>query len=362
MRIVTALTVLALVGLSTAAFADKYDANEKPWHPNFPASRAIVPEDESVNNACPGQLVNCGDEINPAAIPSPGGDVDWAQFYVATTGDLITLSTDQIDTTTMDTYLELYDACGGAIIAQDDDSGPGFYSLISNFPAPHAGYYYVKVRGYSTSSYGTYKLDIVCGGGTPPPVDDTCDGALALERCTSGTLSGDLTPYANNYDPGSGGCTDGFPEAGKDQVKLLNLQAGDVVNLSYTQLNADAAVYIITDCANPAGSCVVGADATVTGQAETINWTATAGGTYYLILDCYGTDAGGAYTLTYDLACPGLTGACCVNFVCTIQSAADCERAGGHYYGDGTTCPQDDCRPPTPTKESTWGQIKSTYR
>jgi len=362
MRIVTALTVLALVGLSTAAFADKYDANEKPWHPSFPGARAIVPEDEGVNNECPGQVIACGDEINPAEIPSPGGDVDWAQFYVSATGDLITISTDAIDATTMDTYLELYDACGGAMIAYDDDSGPGFYSLISNFAAPHAGWYFVKVRGYSTSSYGTYKLDVLCSGGTPPPVDDTCDGAGAWERCTSGSATGDLTPYHNNYDPGSGGCSSGFSEAGKDQVVKFDLQAGDVVNISYTQLNADAAIYIITDCANPVGSCVVGADDTVTGDAEVINWTATASGTYYLILDCYGTDMGGAYTLSYDLSCPGPEGACCVEYVCTVVSGVECERMGGQYFGDGTSCNPSPCPPPTPTKESSWGQIKSNYR
>lgn len=334
MRIVTALVVLALVGLCAgAAYADKYDANEKPWHPNFPGARAIFPEDEGVNNSCPGQVMACGDEINPASIPSPGGDVDWVQFFIANAGDVITAATDQIDSTTMDTYLELYDVCGGPIIASDDDSGPGFYSLLT-YTAPHSGWYYLKVRGYSTSSYGTYKLDVSCTGGTPPPPDDTCDGAGVLDRCTSGSINGDLTPYANNYDPGSGGCASGYPEAGKDQVIRLDLQAGDVVNLSYTQFNNDAAIYIITDCSNPSGSCVVGADDTVTGDPEVINWTATASGTYYLILDCYGTNMGGAYSLVYDLACPGLTGACCVNYVCTIMSAAECERSGGTYYDE----------------------------
>lgn len=361
MRLVTALTILALVGLCTgAAYADKYDANEKPWSPNFPTPRAIFPEDEGVNNSCPGQAMACGDEINPAAITQ--ADNDWTNFYVDAAGTLLTIATNQIDSTTMDTYLELYDACGGAIIAQDDDSGPGFYSLISNFPAPHAGTYYIKTRGYSTSSTGTYKLNVTCVGGTPPPPDDTCDGAGSWLRCTSGSITGDLTPYINNYDPGSGGCASGYPEAGKDQVVSVALEAGDVINIVYTQLNADAAIYIITDCANPAGSCVVGADDTVTGEPETINWMATATGTYYVIIDCYGTGQGGPYVLTYDITCPGATGACCVNYVCSIMTAAECERAGGTYYGDGSTCDPTPCPPPIPVEEKTWGTIKSNYR
>lgn len=360
MRIVTALSVLALVGICTgAAYANPANSSAKPWsYPNL-QSRAIYPEDEGVNNSCPGQVMVCGDEINPAAI-DPASDQDWVQFYVANAGDLISCRTGSSDGTTMDTYIELYDVCGGTMLTYDDDGGGSLYSFINNFPAPHAGWYYLLVHSFAYASTGTYKLDVTCGQGTPPPPDDVCSGAGSWERCTSGSISGDLTPYNNDYDPGVPGpsCT-GYPEAGKDQVVRLDLQVGDVVAITYTGLAYDAAIYLITDCSNPSGSCVDGADATVGGQAEVLNYTVTVAGTYYLILDAYGTGAGGPYTLNYDLRCPGATGACCVNYVCTITTQGDCT---GTYYGDGSVCTTDLCGHPVPVKTQSWGQIKATYR
>jgi len=59
---------------------------------------------------------------------------------------------------------------------------------------------------------------------------------------------------------------------------------------------------------------------------------------------------------------PVLTGACCIDNTCfDNMTQADCERQGGHYYGDGSTCPQPDCQP-VPVEESTWGSIKANYR
>lgn len=354
MRIVTALAILVLlVGSLGSAFADKYELNEKPWEVQIGPPRTIVPEAEP-NNTCPGQGIVCGDVVEPASITA--GDFDWYSF-AANAGDVLTIGTDAYNGSTTDTYLELYFNCGTTMIAYDDDSGPGFFSLISNFAAPTTGTYTVKARGYSTSTVGDYRLFVNCVPGTPPPDNDVCAGALVIERCTQGAITGDLFPYSNNYDPTSSGCT-GYAAAGKDEVYKVDLLAGDMLIMSYTQLSADASFYVVTDCANVVGTCVAGADDTVTGQAEVISYTATAAGTYYIILDCYGTATGGAYTWTYTVDCPGPPeGACCIGTVCSITTQDGCQ---GNWLGAGTVCNPNPCA--VPVEESSWGQIKANYR
>ena len=78
--------------------------------------------------------------------------------------------------------------------------------------------------------------------------------------------------------------------------------AGDSLSASYTS-SADGSIYIITDCANPTTTCVKGADATLSGQAEVLGYTFPTAGLYYLILDSFGTSTSGTWTLTGKLIC-----------------------------------------------------------
>lgn len=350
MRLVTALALLVL--LAGNVLADPSVTEEKPWELQLGPPRTIVPEAEP-NDTCPGQAIVIGDVVQPAAL-DVGGDLDWYSF-AANAGDVLTIGTDSYNGSSTDTYIELYSECGATMLAYDDDSGPGLFSLIATYVVPATATYNVKVRGYGSTTVGAYKFFVTMQ--QPPPENDLCAGALVIERCTTGTLTGDLTPFTNNYDPTSSGCT-GFSAAGKDEVYKVDLIVGDVLNMSYTQLSADASFYVVTDCANVIGTCVAGADDTVTGQAEVINYVAAATGTYYIILDCYGTNAGGAWTWTYTVDCPGPPeGACCIGTVCTITTQDGCQ---GNWLGAGTTCNPNPCA--TPVEESSWGQIKATYR
>jgi hypothetical protein len=282
----------------------------------------------------------------------------WYRFG-GTAGQTVSIGTDIVnggDNT--DTYLELYFECGGSLLAGDDDGGPGFYSLISNFVLPSTGNYDIKVRGYNGSSAGPYSLFVTTP--PPPPENDTCANGLPIERCTAGSLNGDLSLARNDYSP-TNNCT-GFTANGKDVVYTLGLQAGDAVDLYYIQDCCDASFYILTDCGNM-NSCVAGADAGVTGDPETINYVAPSTGTYYLILDTYGTDTGGAWTLDYNISCQGPpSGACCVPGAdCQVVTQEVCERLGGSYQGDNTDCDPDPCGA-VPTQNTTWGKMKNLYR
>jgi len=354
MRIATAFALVALLCLSIgSAYADKFEPNEKPWEYNYGPPRAIVPEAEP-NDDCPGQAIACGDEVNPAHLDA--GNFDWYSFS-ATAGDWLTLGIDAINGSSWDSYLELYVECGGTMIAYDDDSGPSLFSLISDFTAPQTGTYNAKVRGYSTADNGDYRFFVTCEPGPPPPENDMCGGAILIENCTSGQLAGDLLNYTNNYTPGSNSCT-GYSANGRDAVYKLELDGGEVVHLDYVQTNFDASFYVVTDCANIDGSCVDGADNTVTGGHEIIDFTAAGPGTYYIILDAYGTNTGGPWALTYTIQCGGPQGACCIGEVCTITNEGDC---AGEWLGGGTDCSPNPCIV-IPVEESTWGAIKANYR
>jgi hypothetical protein len=352
--------VLLLLGFCASAVlaAPGGEMDAKPWTYGF-AGTSIIPEQEP-NDICPGQTMACGDRISPASF-SPATDDDWYQFYVDQAGVLLTLGTEPYQGSNFDTYLQLYDSCSGTYIAYDDDSGPDMFSLITNFPAPHAGWYYAKCYSYAHAYTGNYEFFVTCTGSQPPPPNDQCSGALPIERCTVGSVNGDLFPAANNYDPGSGGCASGYAEAGKDLTYYVNLQAGDIVHLVYTGNNYDAAFYIVTDCSNVPGTCVVGADAGY--NIETIDWTCTATGTYYIIVDAYGTNTGGTYSMTYEITCPSPVHVCCRVHECFLVQEQECAAMGGAWHPEWDSCtPDNPCDMYTPAEENSWGQIKNVYR
>ncbi len=396
------ILLLLLLGFADTALAKNPKTTEPNWRWNS-FGRAIVPEQEP-NDTCPGQWINCSDTVDPACICNGGGpDYDWYTFSTDA-GAIMTIatfgSTDcSYGAEVYDTYLELYSSDCVTLLAYDDDSGPGYYSLINGYTAPYTGIYNLRVRAYAPSEQGCYSISfnvcgippfgacclpggvcqymsqIDCGNGggafqgpntscdpnpcPQPPANDVCSGAIVLERCTAGSLSGDTAPYTNNYDPGSGGCTGGYPEVGNDAAYVFDLNAGDVVDMTYTQVNLDGAFYMVTDCSNVPGTCVVGADDTVTGQPETIHYVVPATGTYYLILDSY-TFGGGPWTLDYNFSCPPPEACCFADGHCQMQLPNDCSAMGGTPQGSGTTCSPNPCGT-TPTKSVTWGQIKGSY-
>lgn len=151
-----------------------------------------------------------------------------------------------------------------------------------DYTSASAGSYYLIVDGYGGAG-GAYRLDITFN---PAPVpNDRCSGAIDVGR--GGRLTGDTTFAHNDYDPGSGGCTI-YPEVGHDVTYRVTLAAGERLQAT---LDApwDRALYAVTDCAMVARTCVAGSNS---GNPEHIDFTSAGGGTYYLIVDGYGNNAG----------------------------------------------------------------------
>jgi subtilisin-like proprotein convertase family protein len=168
--VAVALTVatLAHAGLPRTS-GDKVPQNdEAKWNVMETYElQAVVPETEPNDTPTTADQIACGDVIRPAAL-AVLNDLD---FYVfsATAGQLLTLGTDTNGAPDVDTYIYLVDNSGGTVLAQDDDNGPGTYSLISAFPAPYTGIYYLAVEAYDpTTETGNYQAFVNCAAGTVP--------------------------------------------------------------------------------------------------------------------------------------------------------------------------------------------------
>ena len=98
----------------------------------------------------------------------PAGDVDWVTF-TANAGSYVIETTDLGPDA--DTFIELYDTSGSRL-AFNDDYGPGTISRI-HYTFSSSGSYYVKIRHYNPTRYGTgneYSLRIYQGSpSTPTP-------------------------------------------------------------------------------------------------------------------------------------------------------------------------------------------------
>lgn len=303
------LLVLALLPASLA-FAEKGErspselkaeqAAEPYWDPIGDQILANVPEDELTNNACPGQAFSCGDILTPAAI-SPGGDLDYI-WFTANAGDIVTFGTDTALGADPDTKITLYNSDCTKELAFNDDGGPGLFSLIE-FCVAETGTYVGLIEGYSAFTTGDYVAFVTCAPGAPPPPNDTCDGAIPI-MCGPISEAGSTTGscITNDYTTDFlGGCT-GYSARGKDLVYVVHAAAGWTLDVTYTT-TADGSFYLVTDCADIEGSCVAGADNTLSGDPETFIYNFTAAGAYYLILDSFGTDTSGDWTLTGILDC-----------------------------------------------------------
>lgn len=80
------------------------------------------------------------------------GDVDFFRFTLTASATVVIQTSSSIDT-----YGYLYNA-SGSLLAYDDDAGAGYNFYISR--TLPAGTYYLRVKGYSTSTVGAYTLRV----------------------------------------------------------------------------------------------------------------------------------------------------------------------------------------------------------
>ncbi len=307
------VAVFAVAIMSGVAEASKADAqneyNEKPWQlqDRWGLTFAGADVNEAETNDTPGTAnpYTMGDTFHGEI---KAADVDYVSFPCSA-GDRVEIGTDAdlLAGPTVDTKITLYDTDGTTQLAFNDDGGPGLYSLIT-YDITANGTYYLKIEGFSGTSAGFYILQGAQTDPPEPPANDDCAGGIAVP-CGVNQYSGSTELAVNDYTPSDSlsgdGCT-GYYAQGGDVVYVLNLTGTETVDISYANA-ADASLYIVTDCNDPQGTCVAGADNTFTGQAEVINGFSGTG-TFYIILDTFsGFTPGGAYTADITVNCPTAT-------------------------------------------------------
>lgn len=142
---------------------------------------------------------------------------------------------------------------------------------------------------------------VAIGTDSPPaPLNDDCTGAAPAYVLPPGpfTIVADNTLATSDYPLTSPGSCTGYSHNGRDLVWVVDLSQGDAVTATMTtQGEWDDTLFLITDCANPQGSCVAGDNAIPDGSSLSYTRTSAGTGRYYLIASGYASGSG-AFTLT----------------------------------------------------------------
>jgi hypothetical protein len=125
-----------------------------------------------------------------------------------------------------------------------------------------------------------------------------------IDNCLSATVINPATlPFsqdsttdgaANDLDPGPGGCTAGL---GPDVVYSFTPTVTGSYTIGVTPLDQgfDISLYVVTDCADPAGSCVAGTNAQGFNRGESLSVTLNAGTQYFVVVDSPSQNGSGSF-------------------------------------------------------------------
>jgi hypothetical protein len=117
-----------------------------------------------------------------------------------------------------------------------------------------------------------------------PLSGDTCAQATAINPAALPFAEdSSLATATNNIDPGFGGCA---PGAGNDVVYSFTPSTTDIYTIAAAPTSPfDLSLYIVTDCANPVGTCVAGVNAKGFDRGEFLTPTLNAGTQYFIVVD-----------------------------------------------------------------------------
>jgi hypothetical protein len=224
---------------------------------------ACLFEDEPNGSCALANAITTGEIWN--GLHAPGGltfEDDWFSFTIEETAN-VTIETDGYDDFDVDTYLELYDSCGGALLAADDDGGPGFLSKIDVVLEP--GTYYLRNRlspiAFATGVTYPYSLTVTLS--EPPAMEmepnDNC--GEANPAAFGDSIQGSISPAGDQ---------DYFlltmPEDGLVEIETNGPSGDTVLNIASTdgstQIGCDDddgdGLFSKWSCCLPAGSYCVG--------------------------------------------------------------------------------------------------------
>jgi V8-like Glu-specific endopeptidase len=201
-------------------------------------------------------------------------DSDWFKIW-ARTGENYVLETSEV--TLRDGTLAIYDSDARTRLAFNDDA-PGIVPIPGSridWTAPHDGYYYIVVGSKRDSTAGSYMIR--------SRVDD-----VGETPATARDLS---FPYFGDGDLEQAGDSDWFAlSAAAGRTYLIRTYLGDLADSTLTLFEADPFTGATRQLA-------FNDNASRTDLASLIEWTAPAGGLYYVRVGSADDRADGSYTL-----------------------------------------------------------------
>lgn len=138
------------------------------------------------------------------------------------------------------------------------------------------------------------------------PANDSCSDADSWGAVANASLVTGWAPGTSNTIDETGCFSWGSP--GTEVILAVDLTAGQTLS-AYLESAEDAQLYVLSDCADPATSCIADAssDTGLSGEPEEIAlWPAPATGRYYLVIDLYtaALDPFWSFDLTLDVQDP----------------------------------------------------------
>lgn len=117
-----------------------------------------------------------------------------------------------------------------------------------------------------------------------PLSGDTCATATIINPAALPFVeNSSLATAGNDIDPGLAGCA---PGAGNDVVYSFTPSVTDTYTIGATPTSGfDLSLYIVTDCSNPNGTCVAGANDRLFDASEFLTPTLIAGLQYFIVVD-----------------------------------------------------------------------------
>lgn len=256
------------------------------------------------------------DDYNPGPGGCTGVDAsgpDHIVQYTPAAGELV----DIVLTPTAADYdpsLWVFTACGASpvpessCVAGADRHGRGVAEKIEFLPLTGATPYYVAIDGYDDLPFGhpwgPYIFELRAS-----VIPDDCPAAReVLMLPAADALDTSIGTATLDPAPGCGLAS----QPGPDLVYVVDPPYAAALTVVVSPAGFNGSLYAVTECAQPAATCVAGSDVAGVGGAETIMLTTTPGTPTYVVVDS--PDAGGgAYEIRFivgeDCAAPVLVDA-----------------------------------------------------
>jgi hypothetical protein len=226
-------------------------------------------------------------------------DEDWFSVS-ATSGEFLTLSTSAVVDGITDTVLEVYASDGLARIAMDDDSGMGLFSALRDIEVPTDGILLLRITRYSALGDDGYRILAEAGTSPPPaPGNDAIASAEELTGCSTAVTGS--TEGATN-EVGELACLAIDPLGGEVFYRISVPFSFQLSILAEPTGGWDLSIYVFSDPADPAGSCVDAADIAYAGEAETVSFVnddlAEESAELYIAVDSWTAATTGSFILS----------------------------------------------------------------